>query len=250
MAVPLEIISNVLGAMSNALGSINTVQGVTKIAQGVLLQSQYISQVAFWTPIIATEFKGIVETITGAGQMFVGSIKFLPKFGMSFADGVFTFFTFSMTWMMCLFKNISNMQTCIFYYLLEAVGQILYLPFRLFLWVAYAIKIDLYPFEKQIWDFVETIDKIILKIAGFHISHYPKNIREKCYNCKRLKISTLVQRSMPLVNDVTVLLPKALMPGLNNIFKGARSIMNPFKSSKNKKTKGIKIGKKKGKKKK
>ena len=183
---------------------------------------------AFWTPILIAEFKGVVDIISGAWQLFVGTIEFLPEFGLSFSDGVVTLFTFSISWMMCLFKNLSNMQTCIFYYLLEAIGQILYLPVRLFLWIAFQFKIDLYPIETKFWDFIEYIDKIVLNAAGFHISHYPKNIREQCYNCKRLKIATLVEHSMPLVTDVTTVLPPALTPGLMNVIKGGYELMHPF----------------------
>ena len=120
------------------------------------------------------------------------------------------------------------MQTCIFYYLLEAIGQILYLPVRIFLWIAFQLKIDLYPLETQFWDLIEYIDKIVLKAAGFHISHYPKNIREQCYNCKRLKISSLVDHSMPMVNDVTNVLPPALGPGVMKMITGGTQLMNPF----------------------
>jgi hypothetical protein len=34
-------------------------------------------------------------------------------------DGIFALVTFAISWMMCLFKNIANMQTCLFYYLLD-----------------------------------------------------------------------------------------------------------------------------------
>jgi hypothetical protein len=235
MPVPLwvmsavgSLIADTEGAVTMIEGIISNVQGSLHILQGALMQSQYLAQVAFWAPIIAIEFKGLLNIITGAWEVFINTLRFLPEFGLSFAEGVFAIFTFSMSWMMCLFKNISNMQTCIFYYLLEAIGQILYLPFRITFWLAYQLKFNVYPYETQLWDGVEYVDKIVLKALGFHISHYPKNIRDQCYNCKRLKISTLVKHSKPLVRDVTEVLPPALGPGVMKMITGGTQLMNPF----------------------
>lgn len=235
MPVPLwvmsavgSLIADTEGAVTMIEGIISNVQGSLHILQGALMQSQYLAQVAFWAPIIAIEFKGLLNIITGAWEVFINTLRFLPQFGLSFAEGVFAIFTFSMSWMMCLFKNISNMQTCIFYYLLEAIGQILYLPFRITFWLVYQLKFNVYTYETQFWDGVEYVDKIVLKAVGFHISHYPKNIRDQCYNCKRLKISTLVKHSQPLVRDVTEVLPPALGPGVMKMITGGTQLMNPF----------------------
>ena len=128
MAIPLEIIGDITGFIADAEGLIADVEGGVNIAEGAiadtegaiadaegaLAQAEYLQQVAFWTPILIAEFKGVVDVITGAWNLFIATIKFLPEFGLSFADGVFALFTFSMSWMMCLFKNITNMQTCIF----------------------------------------------------------------------------------------------------------------------------------------
>jgi len=242
MAIPLEVIGDITGFVADAEGLIADVEGGVNIAEGAvadvegaiadaegaLAQSEYLQQVAFWTPIIIAEFKGLVDIITGAWQLFVGVLEFLPVFVPDGIDGIFTLFTFAMSWMMCLFKNISNMQACIFYYLLEAIGQILYLPVRIWLWIAFQFKIDLYPVETRFWDFIEYIDQIVLKAAGFHISHYPRNIRDQCYNCKRLKISALVEHSTPIMTDITTVLPPALMPGLMNVVKGGTELTHPF----------------------
>jgi len=228
MSVVGSLIADAQGATTITQGIVHALQGAFHTLQGSIMQSQYLYWLAFWAPIIAIEFKGLLNIITGAWEVFINTLTFLPQFGLSFADGVAALFTFSMSWMMCLFKNLSNMQTCIFYYLLEAIGQILYLPVRIFLWIASQLKIDLYPLETQFWDLIEYIDKIVLKAAGFHISHYPKNIREQCYNCKRLKISSLVDHSMPMVNDVTNVLPPALGPGVMKMITGGTQLMNPF----------------------
>ena len=170
MPLPLWVMSAVSGLIADTQGAVSVVQGIVgnmqgafHVIQGALMQSQYLYWLAFWAPIIAIEFKGLLNIITGAWEVFINTLTFLPQFGLSFADGVTALFTFSMSWMMCLFKNLSNMQTCIFYYLLEAIGQILYLPVRIFLWLAFQFKIDLYSLESQFWEVIEYIDKLVLK---------------------------------------------------------------------------------------
>jgi len=212
------------GIMGNSLGFISSIESTIAAAQGILMQSQYLAAVA----IIAAEFEAIVNIILGSGQLFIGSIESLEFFIPDFFDGLITIGTFSVTWMMCLFKNISNMQTCIFYYLLEAIGQILYLPFRILFWIISKIGFDIYSHETMFWDKMDDLDKIIMGFVGFHILHYPKNIRETCYNCKRLKIKTLTDRTKPLKDDVMERLPPKLWPGLNRIIQGGTDLMNPF----------------------
>jgi hypothetical protein len=130
--------------------------------------------------------------------------------------------------MMCLFKNIKNIQVCFFYYLLEIFGQILYLPIRIFLFLMYLIKINLYKKEEAVWDMIEYLDTIVFAKTHIHICHYPRNIREQCYNCKRLKVDTLAKHSTPLVNDIFVTVPNNLGPGIKLIVQGATEAMNPF----------------------
>jgi hypothetical protein len=201
------------------------VESTFSAIQTSLMQYEYLAAL----PIIAAEFKGILDIIEGSWKLFVGTLKALgTKLIPDIFDGVFTFAVFGISWMMCLFKNITNLQACMFYYILEIFGQILYLPIRLLLWVASQFKINLYPIEKFIWDKIEYIDSIIFNYGGFHICHYPKSIREQCYKCRRVKISALDKHTAPLVRDLTVTVPKLLSPGLQQIIKGGTELTHPF----------------------
>lgn len=217
-------IGAVEGLISDITGMVADVQSAITVAQGIINQQRYFMAAA----IAALEFRGLVHIIQGAGELFVGTLKSLGKIIPDSITGIVALFTFAISWMMCLFKNLSNMQTCFLYYMLEIVGQILYLPVRIFLWVLYQFKLDLYPLETSFWDLIDTIDRVVMKYAGFHISHYPKNIRDTCYNCKRLKISTLVNRTTPIATDVQEAIPAFIMPGLNHIAKGGIQLMHPF----------------------
>jgi len=220
-----SVINVVLSQAGLMQGFMSTMEGALSYATGMLMESQYLAAI----PLIGIEFKGIVDVLMGAGELFIGTIEVLASsFIPDLFDGIFTFFVFAITWMMCLFKNLGNMQTCLMYYLLEVVGQILYLPIRIILWIGHEIGIDLYEKETMFWKMIEYIDSIVLNYLGFHICHYPRNIRDLCYNCRRLKVSALTSHSAPLVYDITTLIPKKLMPGFMLMAKGGEEIMNPF----------------------
>jgi len=227
----MDILSEIEGAIADAFSALSVVQSTLAAAQSTvgaaqatLMESQYLMAI----PLIAAEFKGLTHVLEGSGRLFIGTIESLGFFIPDFFNGTFTFFTFALSWMMCLFKNISNMQTCIFYYLLEAFGQILYLIPRIILWLIFQLGFDPYPIEKGIWDKIDDLDKIVMKYAGFHICHYPKNIRDLCYNCRRLKVNTLIKHASPLVTDITERLPSKLMPGIQKIAQGGDELMHPF----------------------
>jgi hypothetical protein len=176
----------------------------------------------------AAELKAVTDLVQGTWKMFLGTLNVIPKIGDHLGDGIYAIFTFAITWIMCLFKNLSNFQVCGFYYVLEIIGQILYLPVRIFLWIAYKFGIDIYPMETKFWNTIEIVDSYSMRYLTFHISHYPKNIREKCYTCKRLKVSSLVNHSLPLVDVLVDDVPKQLVPGIMQIVKGAEELTHPF----------------------
>jgi hypothetical protein len=217
-------IAAISGLIADSTGIIADVQSAIGVAQGILAQQRYVMAAA----IAAAEFKGLSHIIEGAGQLFIGTVKSIDKLVPHGFDSIFTTFVFSMSWMMCLFKNITNIQVCFFYYLLEIIGQILYLPVRIILWLLFKFRLDMYPLETKIWELVEYADRVVMKTAGFHITHYPKNIRDTCYNCKRLKMSTLVKHTTPLADDIKVAIPSYIMPGFKKIAKGAEELTHPF----------------------
>lgn len=220
------------GVLSDIFAPINLAEEIGTFVESTftavtssLMQYEYLAAL----PIIAAEFKGIVDIIEGSWKVFVGTLKALgTNLIPDIFDGVFTFVVFAISWMMCLFKNITNLQACMFYYILEIFGIILYLPVRLLLWVASQFKIDLYPLEQNIWDKIEYLDGVVFNYGGFHICHYPKSIREQCYKCRRVKISALDKHTAPLVRDLTETVPALLSPGVQQIIKGGTELMNPF----------------------
>jgi hypothetical protein len=223
------LVADIEGGTSIATGLIADVEGATNIALQTAQSISMYAEFALIALIVAAEFQAIIDILIGSAELFWGAIKTLVSDLIpDFFDFIITLFFFSYTWMMCLFKNIKNIHVCFFFYILEIIGQILYLPVRVFLFLTSLIKINLYKQEKMFWDFIDLADSIFFKFTKFHFAHYPRNIREQCYNCKRLKVGTLAQHASPLITDLFTTVPKNLGPGLSRIIKGGTEIMHPF----------------------
>ena len=88
----------------------------------------------------------------------------------------------------CGTKMITNLGDCLIFYLLEVVGQVLYLPIRIILWVMVTfLSVNLYESEKDTWESIYKFNDNLYPYTNFHIAHYPESIRKKCYTCVRLR---------------------------------------------------------------
>lgn len=166
-------------------------------------------------------FKGIGEEVDGVFEGvwagFVDITTFIQYLGI-----------FLFMYIECGVKFIENLHKCIFYYALQAVGQIFYCPFRIILWFFKQIGADFYPLEKTIWDNVEWIDGNIFKYLGFHITHYTRAVRDQCYNCKRLKQSTIKNKATDIDNDFRYGIRERLNKGINTLSKAGDEFKSVF----------------------
>ena len=95
---------------------------------------------------------------------------------------VFAFFGSVFTW---CFKNITcglemfmNFRQCFFWYLLEIIGQTLYLPIRFLVWI-----LSIQSWEKYTWDKIQAADCAFFDLTGIHVIHYSEDILQRCYKC-------------------------------------------------------------------
>ena len=95
---------------------------------------------------------------------------------------VFAFFGSVFTWS---FKNITcglemfmNFRQCFFWYLLEIIGQTLYLPIRFLVWI-----LSIQSWEKYTWDKIQAADCAFFDLTGIHVIHYSEDILKRCYKC-------------------------------------------------------------------
>jgi len=138
---------------------------------------------------------GIEHFFEAVGEDIVGTVFDISEFVQYLA--VFLFTTF-----MCLIRNAGNLTTCIFYYIWDAFLQLCYLPVRIVLFLLYFILPKVYDWEAQFWNYMDILDRFWYKYFQFHIIHYPKSVRDKCYNCKRLKASVFAGKVIGYSQDV------------------------------------------------
>lgn len=85
----------------------------------------------------------------------------------------------------CTIKMIVNFPQCFIYYLLEIIGNILYLPIMLIVWAFGMSEIEI-----SMWKMVRDFDNLVNSVAGFHLFKYSNSILNKCYRCKKRKPKT------------------------------------------------------------
>jgi hypothetical protein len=135
------------------------------------------------------------------------------------------------TYMICAPKMIANLTSCLIYYMCDFFGIVLYLPVRILLAILKACGINLYPTEQKIWDSIEKFDRLVFTYVGFHLIHWPKSIRDKCYNCKRLKLTVYADRILDIVDDFTVTIPGIMVTGLRYLKKALGNVNQVFASN-------------------
>lgn len=95
------------------------------------------------------------------------------KYLVKVVTWIFNFAKCSLTWF-------ANFRGCFFWYMLEIIGQILYLPFRFLFWLMGCTGDKI---EKGIWKVIDGIDCFFLDITTYHVFRYSPEIIEKCYSC-------------------------------------------------------------------
>ena len=134
--------------------------------------------------------EGIGESIEGTGEVLHYSFEYLKRY------------------IICSVKFLKNLYKCIFFYILHAIGKLLYLPVRIVLWIMYTfLRFDAYGIEKQVWDGLETLDTMFFELFEVHIIHYPKKIRDDCYTCIRLKSSAVGNKSREVNETISKIIP-------------------------------------------
>jgi len=139
-------------------------------------------------------------------------------------------FEYLFSYILCGVKFISNIPNCILYYSVDCIIQIFYLPIRITLWFMYIfLRINLYPAVNEVWKMAEWVNSKIYTTFGFNIIRWPKNVRDECYNCKRLKTSVLMQKGKEIDYDFKHNIPNIMKKGGRQIKLGGRQINRAFK---------------------
>ena len=126
-------------------------------------------------------FKGVEEEFVALGYAIELGYT-------SIASLIFHASLYLRSYLDCATKMITNFGDCFFFYIFEVVGQVLYLPFRIIMWVFITFfSLSLYETEKKIWNSIYDLNDLLFPYLGFHIARYSKSVRDKCYTCVRLR---------------------------------------------------------------
>lgn len=115
----------------------------------------------------------------------------------------------SIEYLMCGFKVMTNLPTCILAYTLDLVYYTI-----VFFLESIIGAIDLFLNTKQVfgftfrekyrnlWDILglEQIDKMVYDLTGFHVFHYPDSIQQKCYSCQPTVTPSVILKDAERVN--------------------------------------------------
>jgi hypothetical protein len=171
-------------------------------------------------------FEGVVREFTGVPQgIWYGALD-----TSVFIQYIWEFF---ITNFMCGMKLMQNAFSCAIWYILEIIGQIMYLVPRILFFlldkISGAMKKGLKVgtmIESTIWNGLEFIDRLTITYLKFHIIHYSKSIREMCYNCKRLKPTVFVDKALEIVDDLGDPILPLMIGGLQQMIGGLGRIAN------------------------
>jgi hypothetical protein len=172
-------------------------------------------------------FEGIGTVFKGIGQEFDAVGEGVALGAIDIGDLLKLVFIFLGSNIECGIYFIGNLKGCFFYYLLEVIGQIFYIPVRITVWIFSLLHFNLQQYLDTFWSKMENVDKIVYKYGGFHIIHYPRGIRQKCYVCKRLKPQVLTDKANIVKDDFSPdgAIKQIFNKGIDTIREGGRQIM-------------------------
>jgi len=172
---------------------------------------------------------GFRDIFEGIGDEFLGLGEGLR---LGFDDiGLLIEYTgeFILTYCMCGVKFITNLTTCFFYYMIDMILQIFYLPVRLFLFLLWAFAYNkVYKYEAMFWSNINKLDNLNFSYTGIYFTKWPKNIRDLCYNCKRLKVQVLKNKAQDVDDDFNYKMPRILQKGVNRMKHGGDELLGAF----------------------
>jgi hypothetical protein len=170
-------------------------------------------------------FKGVADEFAGVPQgIWYGALD-----GSVFIQYIWEFAFTNFT---CGMKMLQNIQVCFIYYVLDVLGHILYLIPMIVFWFFDLCTPNEHigsSLERTVWSKLDAVDRWTISNLGFHIIHFSKPVRDQCYNCKRLKITTFVGKATEIVRDIEDPLVPLMVGGLEEMVQGLGHMVNAFK---------------------
>lgn len=172
---------------------------------------------------------GTLEIAGGVGQTVATAPAGIYLTWVQLVIFIQTVWVFAFTNLNCAMRMMNNASYCAFFYILDVVGQIIYLIPRLIIFVLNLVGMPASQWEKGIWDFLEDIDKWFIDRIGIHIIHFPKSIRETCFNCRRLKPTAFVSKAQKTADAIKNPIVPLLTGGIGVMVQGINRIADALR---------------------
>ena len=150
-------------------------------------------------PKTAALFRPLIKSLTNPIVSFINGFVVPINFIIKVANMITGFFNKAIYYAKCGFFLLINFFTvpCVFWYILNLVCTILYLPFAFIFWLI-GIN-DLV--ENYIWGPIYIADELVYDYSGFHFAHFPDHIMKACYSCSG-KIDVFGMSSFSFIGDM------------------------------------------------
>jgi hypothetical protein len=163
--------------------------------------------------------EGVVKTVEVAP--IGGLYLMLDTFVVLQYTAVFLFTNFT-----CSIQMLSNLTSCFMYYMLDVVGKVCYLPISIILFIISMTAMPgIYDYENQFWESLDSLDRQIFKYTKIHFLHYPKSVRDKCYNCKRMKVDVFGKLIKGYISDIEDPIFNLAFGGIEEFFYGIMEVI-------------------------
>jgi hypothetical protein len=138
-------------------------------------------------------------------------------------------FVFLFTHLECANKISKNYVTCTLTYTVDyLIGFALLIPCLALYLTCMLLGWDYNQQINKMKQIAEQLDEYIFGTMGFHIFHWPKSIRDMCYNCRRLRPEAVVGKTMDVEYDLTGRIAKLAVGGVMQMFGGFEKITGAF----------------------
>jgi len=152
---------------------------------------------------IGSTVTNIINSVKTLIRCLMAFFTFISVFFSYCGNFTIWIFTYLLPWvgqyLECAFQKIISLPKCFFWYSLDCIAWVFYLPFRMLFW-----SLGMEEFiHDYFWCLLEDMDKFIHDEdglnTGVHIIHFPDSVMNKCYYCDIKPI----KKKMPTTCNLT-----------------------------------------------
>lgn len=183
-------------------------------------------------PVLASAFTDLlIGTTQALVNTSISSIDLLLSLFSFSVEG----FKFAFIILMCFVENISHLNICIVFYLIDLIVIICILALLSFLALMDAaflkklLGISTVQLVMSAYKPLSDFDDLIYSISGVHIIHYPDYINKMCYTCSmKLNTKTTATKGKWLLDGISTRIPNSLSEPIDKFISAGSKISSVF----------------------